>query len=49
MFESSEIDFFDRNPTQQRWCSVSIAAFQAVDMISIPVRSINSDDGYKSI
>ena len=44
MFESSEIDFFDRKPSQHRWCSGSIAAFQAVDMGSIPVRCINSDD-----
>ena len=44
MFESSEIDLFDRNPSQHRWCSGSIAAFQDVDMASIPVRCINSYD-----
>ena len=43
MFESSEIDLFDREPSQHRWSSGSIAAFQAVDMGSIPVRCINSD------
>ena len=44
MFESSEIDLFDRKTSHQRWCSGSIAAFQAVDMGSIPVRCIKSDD-----
>ena len=43
MFESSEINLFDRKLFQHRWCSGSIAAFQAVDMGSIPVRCINSD------
>ena len=49
MFESSEIDLFDRKPSQHRWCSGSIAALQAVDMGSIPVRCINSDGRLKSI
>ena len=44
MFDSSEIDLFDRNPSQLRWCGGSIAAFQAVDMGAIPIRCINSDD-----
>ena len=44
MFESSEFDLFDRRPPQHRWCSGSIAAFQAIDMGSIPVRCIKSDD-----
>ena len=44
MFESSEIDSFDRKPSQHRWCSGSVAAFQAADMGSIPVRCINSDN-----
>ena len=44
MFESSEIDLFDRKPSQHRWSSGSIAAFQAVDKDSIPVRCINSYD-----
>ena len=43
MFESSEIDLFDRKPSQHRWCSGTAADFQAVDMGSIPVRCINSD------
>ena len=47
MFESSKIDLFDRKPSQHRWCSGSIAAFQAFDMDSIPVRCINSYDGKK--
>ena len=45
MFESSEIDSFDRKPSQHRWCSGSIAAFQAVDMGSIPVRCIIQTTG----
>ena len=45
MFESSEIDLFDHKPSQHRWFSGSIAAFQAVDMGSIHVRCIKSDDG----
>ena len=45
MFESSEFHLFDRELSQHRWCSGSIAAFQAVDMGSILVRCINSDDG----
>ena len=44
MFESSEIDLFDHKPSQHRWCSGSIAAFQDVDMGSIHVRCIKSDD-----
>ena len=44
MFESSEIHLFDRKPSQHHWCSGSIAAFQTVDMGSIHVRCINSDD-----
>ena len=43
-FESSEIHVVDRKPSQHRWCSGSIADFQAVDMGSIPVRCIISDD-----
>ena len=49
MFESSEIDLFDRKPSQHRWCSGSIAAFQAVDMGSIHVRCMKSDDRKKSV
>ena len=45
MFESSEIDSFDRKPSQNRWCSGSIAAVQAVDMGSIPVRCIIQTTG----
>ena len=45
MFESSEIHLFDRKPFQHRWCSGSIAAFQAVDMGSIPVRCIIQTTG----
>ena len=44
VFENSEIHLFDCNPTQHRWSSGSIAAFQAVDKGSIPVRCINSYD-----
>ena len=44
MYEGSEIHLFDRKTSQHRWCSGSIAAFQAVDMGSIPVRCIKSDD-----
>ena len=43
-FESSDIHLFDRQPSQNRWCSGSIAAFQADDMGSIQVRCINSND-----
>ena len=49
MFESSEIDLFDRKPSQHRWCSGTIAAFQTADIGSIHVRCINSDGRYKSI
>ena len=38
MFESSEIHLFDRRPSQRRWCSGTIAAFQTVDIGSIHVR-----------
>ena len=43
MFESSEIDLFDRNPSQHSWCSGTAGDLQAVDLSSIPVRCINSD------
>ena len=42
MFESSDIDLFDRKHSQRRRCSGSIANLQAVDMGSIPVRCRNS-------
>ena len=49
MFESSEIDLFDRKTSQHRWCSGTIAAFPTVDIGSIHVRCILSDGRYKSI
>ena len=47
--ESFEIHLFDRNSFHYRWCSGTAADLQAVDMGSIHVRCINSDDRYKSI
>ena len=44
MFESSEILLFDRKPSQHRWCSGTIDAFQTVDIGSINVQCINSYD-----
>ena len=44
MFETSEIHLFDHRTSQNRWCSGSNEAFPAVDMVSIPVRRMHSDD-----
>ena len=44
MFESSEFLLLDRKPSLHRWCGGTTAAFQTVDMGSIHVQCLNSDD-----